>query len=58
MSEQRSLFAFQLEKGGNPMIFSAISLLKSIRDGVLRPIEHAPLFDRSAEALLTRAGKT
>jgi hypothetical protein len=55
VSEQRSLFMFVEEESGLPIIYSAISLLKALRDGALRPLEYAPLFDRAVESLMEGA---
>jgi hypothetical protein len=55
VSEQRSLFMFVVEGSGESVLYSSISLLKALRDGLMRPLEYAPLFDRAVESLMVGA---
>lgn len=55
ISSQRSLFMFTSAQGGEPFIYSATTVLKSLRDGTLRMIEYAPLFERAVESLMVGA---
>jgi len=55
VSEQRSLFMFAVERSGQTLVYSSISLLKALRDGIFRPYEYAPLFDRAVESLMEGA---
>jgi hypothetical protein len=55
VSEQRSLFMFVVEGSGEPILYSSISLLKALRDGLMRPLEYAPLFERAVESLMVGA---
>jgi hypothetical protein len=55
ISEQRSLFMFVVEGSGQAVVYSSISLLKALRDGLLRPLEYAPLFERAVESLMISA---
>ena len=55
VGEQRALFVFIMEEGGQVLIYSSISLLKALRDGIVRPLEYAPLFDRAVESLMASA---
>jgi hypothetical protein len=55
VSEQRSLFMFVIEGSGESVLYSSISLLKALRDGLMRPLEYAPLFDRAVESLMVGA---
>jgi len=57
ISEQRSLFLFALERGGEPFVYSGTSLLKGMRDGHVRPLEAVPLFERAVESLVAGAGR-
>ncbi len=54
VSTQRTLFLFVpvLEKEVKPLVYSSISILKAMRDGILRPFEYAPLFERAVESLM------
>lgn len=40
---------------GNPVVYTRQSLLAAMRDGILRPVEHAPLFERAVGSLMTGA---
>ena len=47
-------FLFRQQQGGR-IIYTRKSLLAAMRDGSLRPVEHAPLFERAVESLMTGA---
>jgi hypothetical protein len=55
VSSQRALFVFRQRADAVPIVHSAISLLKALRDGSLRLLEYAPLFERAVEALMINA---
>jgi hypothetical protein len=55
VSKRQTLFMFQLEKKTAPVVYSAISLIKSLREGSVRLVEHAPVFERAVETLLNGA---
>ena len=55
VSKRQTLFMFQLEKKTAPVVYSAISLIKSLREGSIRLVEHAPVFERAVETLLIGA---
>jgi len=55
VSKRQTLFMFQLEKKTAPVVYSAISLIKSLREGSVRLVEHAPVFERAVETLLIGA---
>jgi hypothetical protein len=38
-----------------PLVYSRAALLAAMRDGSLRPLEYAPLFERAVESLMTGA---
>ncbi len=49
---QRSLFLFCTYQSARALVYSASNLLRSLRDGSIRPIEYAPLFERAVEAVM------
>ncbi len=55
ISGHRSLYLFVPYQSATPIIFSATCLLKALRDGGVRPVEGAPLFDRAVESLMAGA---
>jgi hypothetical protein len=55
ISKRRTLYMFHLEKKSGPIVYSAISLIKSLREGSVRTVEHAPIFERAVESLLIGA---
>jgi hypothetical protein len=55
ISTHSSLYLFRPYANSLPAIYSARSLIKALRDGAVRPIEYAPLFDRAVESLLAGA---
>jgi hypothetical protein len=55
VSKRQTLFMFQLEKKTAPVVYSAISLIKSLREGSVRLVEHVPVFERAVETLLIGA---
>jgi hypothetical protein len=54
-SSQRALFVFRARIDPTPVVYSSVSLLKALRDGSLRMLEHASLFDRAVETLMINA---
>lgn len=54
-SPHGSSFLFCPQDQGQPAIFIRPALLKGMRDGVIRTLEYAPLFDRAVESLMTGA---
>lgn len=55
VSKRQTLFMFQLGKKSAPVVYSAISLIKSLREGSVRLVEHVPVFERAVESLLIGA---
>jgi hypothetical protein len=55
ISTHRSLFLFKREADGELVIYSFASLLDSLRDGSVIPVEYAPVFERAVESLLFNA---
>lgn len=55
ISSQRALFVFVPKADADPLMYSSVSLLKALRDGSMRMLEYAPLFDRAVESLLINA---
>jgi hypothetical protein len=55
ISTHRSLFLFRREGDGELVIYSFASLLDSLRDGSVIPVEYAPVFERAVESLLFNA---
>ncbi|NEX62296.1 DUF1631 family protein [Noviherbaspirillum galbum] len=57
ISTHRSLYLFKRDGDGELVIYSYASLLDSLRDGSLVPVEYAPVFERAVDSLLFRADK-
>jgi hypothetical protein len=57
ISAHRSLFLFKRETDNELVIYSFASLLDSLRDGSVIPVEYAPVFERAVESLLFSADK-
>ena len=55
ISPRRLLYLFRPLSGGQPMVYASASLLQSLLEGKLRPVERAPLFDRAAESIMATA---
>ena len=55
ISTHRSLYVFTPYDNSKPVIYSSVSLLKALRDGLVRPVEYAPLFERAVESLMVGA---
>jgi hypothetical protein len=55
ISKRQTLYMFQLEGKTAPVVYSAISLIKSLREGSVRLAEHAPVFERAVESLIIGA---
>jgi hypothetical protein len=51
----RTLYMFKLEQTAKPLLYSNKSLIKSLREGSVRLVEHAPAFERAVESLLLGA---
>lgn len=55
VSKRQTLYMFQLEGKTAPVVYSTISLIKSLREGSIRLVEYAPVFERAVESLLNGA---
>lgn len=55
ISKRETLYMFQLEGKTAPVVYSAVSLIKSLREGSVRLAEHAPVFERAVESLIIGA---
>jgi uncharacterized membrane protein YgcG len=55
ISKRQTLYMFQLDGKTAPVVYSAISLIKSLREGSVRLAEHAPVFERAVESLIIGA---
>jgi hypothetical protein len=55
VSTHHSLYMFKPHQRSLPVIYSPACLVKALRDGVIRPLEYAPLCDRAVESLLAGA---
>lgn len=55
ISANRTLYLFRFEQGARPIVYSATSLIKALREGSLRLVEYAPVFERAVDALLKEA---
>ncbi|MBC7573987.1 MAG: DUF1631 family protein [Herminiimonas sp.] len=51
-SMNRTLFMFKMEMDSKPVVYSAASLTKALRESSVRLIEYASVFDRAVESLL------
>jgi hypothetical protein len=52
---KRTLFMFKIEQDPKPVVYVAENLIKALREGSVRLIEYAPVFDRAVESLLIGA---
>jgi hypothetical protein len=52
ISTYRSLYVFKARHESDPIIYSLVSLSQALRDGIMRPIESAALFERAAESVM------
>lgn len=48
-------FLFTASGSPTPLVYSRAALLAALREGSLRPLEYAPLFERAVESLMTGA---
>ncbi len=55
VSEGEGAFVFSVAEEEKRVIFLRAPLLEAMESGSLRPIEHAPLFDRAVESLMSGA---
>jgi hypothetical protein len=55
VSKHKSLFIFKMEHNTKPLVYSAASLVKALREGAIRLAEYAPAFDRAVDALMLGA---
>jgi hypothetical protein len=51
ISKRKTLYMFYLEGKSAPVVYSENSLIKSFREGSVRLIEQAPIFERAVESL-------
>ncbi|MBI1890854.1 MAG: DUF1631 family protein [Burkholderiales bacterium] len=55
ISKHHSLFIFKIDQAAKPLVYSAASLIKALRDGTIRLVEYAPTFDRAVDTLMMGA---
>jgi hypothetical protein len=55
INANRTLYMFKLAQSDKPLLYSNKSLIKSLREGSVRLVEHAPAFERAVESLLIGA---
>lgn len=55
ISKHKSLYMFTQEPTGAPIVYSPASLIAAMREGSVRFVEYAPMFDRAVDALLLSA---
>jgi hypothetical protein len=55
INANRTLYMFKLAQSDKPLLYSNKSLIKSLREGSVRLVEHAPAFERAVESLLLGA---
>lgn len=55
ISKRQTLYMFLAEGEVAPVVYSAIALIKSLREGSVRLVERAPVFERAVESLLMGA---
>lgn len=55
ISKRKTLYMFHLEGQIQPVVYSKVSLIRSLREGSLRLVEYAPVFDRAVDALIENA---
>jgi len=55
ISKRKTLYMFMLEEKTIPIVYSASSLIKALREGSICLLESAPVFERAVETLLSGA---
>lgn len=55
IDQNQTLYMFKPEKSTSPAVYSAQALIKALREGSVRLIESAPVFDRAVEAIMLDA---
>jgi predicted GNAT family acetyltransferase len=55
VSLHKSLYLFSGEHNNVPLVYSPGSFVAALRDGVVRFVEYAPVFDRAVESLMSSA---
>ncbi|HEY8026804.1 MAG TPA: DUF1631 family protein [Burkholderiaceae bacterium] len=55
ISKRKTLYMFMLEEKTLPVVYSAVSLIKALREGSVCMLESAPIFERAVETLLSGA---
>ena len=55
ISKRKTLYMFMLEDKTIPIVYSATSLIKALREGSICLLESAPVFERAVETLLSGA---
>jgi hypothetical protein len=57
ITSHRSLYLFRQDKDGMFIVHTFTSLLEALREGLMVPVEYAPVFERAVESLLFGAEK-
>lgn len=55
ISKHHSLFIFKMDQNAKPLVYSAVSLVKALREGAIRLAEYAPVFERAVDSLMMGA---
>ena len=55
ISKRKTLYMFMLEEKTLPVVYSAVSLIKALREGSICLLESVPIFERAVETLLSGA---
>ncbi len=55
IDKNRTLYMFKSENGAGPAVYSAQALVKALREGSIRLVEGAPVFDRAVESIMLDA---
>ena len=55
ISKRKTLYMFMLEEKTLPVVYSAVSLIKALREGSICLLESTPIFERAVETLLSGA---
>jgi len=55
VAPRKAGFLFTAQGQTTPLVYSRAALLAAMREGSLRPLEYAPLFERAVESLMTGA---
>ena len=58
IDKNHTLYMFKPEKNTGPAVYSAPALIKALREGSLRLVESAPVFDRAVESIMLDAAAT